>query len=141
MNGLVLPTNAFQVITWVLFAFYIGFFYALVFLYLSDVGRIVSGVIFGIFSVATIVAAVVAMAKDPADPLIYQAVTLDPVSAASSGMLYCQRCQVYVHESSKHCTVCRKCVHRFDHHCMWLNTCVGSGTYRYEPPSRAVWTE
>jgi len=129
-TGFTWPSNVFQVVSWVLFFFFIAFFYALTFLYLNTDERVAAGVLFGVAAVTTLVAAVVATAVDPADPAIYHTAPQDAVACSTAGMLYCQRCESFVHESSKHCTVCSKCVHRFDHHCMWLNTCVGSITYR-----------
>ena len=44
--------------------------------------------------------------------------------------LYCEACQMYVNESTKHCSRCEECIEGFDHHCKWLNKCIGRDNYR-----------
>lgn len=44
---------------------------------------------------------------------------------------YCQICEFYVQDGSKHCRTCNKCVEGFDHHCQWLNNCIGRDNYEY----------
>ena len=43
--------------------------------------------------------------------------------------LYCNICNVYVNERTKHCGQCNRCCADFDHHCKWLNNCIGSKNY------------
>jgi palmitoyltransferase len=43
--------------------------------------------------------------------------------------LWCQLCNCYVNETSKHCGACNRCSYEFDHHCNWLNTCVAHNNY------------
>ena len=42
---------------------------------------------------------------------------------------YCDVCQAYVSDRSKHCGDCNRCVELFDHHCKWMNNCVGAKNY------------
>lgn len=129
-NGFTLPTNLFQVASWVLYAGFIASFYALFNLYPDTTGRAIWGTLFGVAAAATGIFAVIATAKDPADQRIYAPAGL-PSTAVVPGHLYCNMCQRHVHETSKHCASCLKCVENFDHHCIWLNSCVGARTYKY----------
>lgn len=42
---------------------------------------------------------------------------------------YCDVCDAYVGDRSKHCGDCNRCVELFDHHCKWMNNCVGAKNY------------
>ena len=44
--------------------------------------------------------------------------------------LYCNVCEAYVMERTKHCGPCNRCCEEFDHHCKWLNNCVGYANYQ-----------
>ena len=44
--------------------------------------------------------------------------------------LYCNICDAYVQERTKHCGSCNRCCEEFDHHCNWLNNCIGTANYR-----------
>jgi palmitoyltransferase len=43
---------------------------------------------------------------------------------------YCDVCESYVGDRSKHCGDCNRCVDVFDHHCKWMNNCVGEKNYK-----------
>ena len=43
--------------------------------------------------------------------------------------LFCNLCNMYVSEQTKHCKSCDRCCEGFDHHCEWLNYCVGIANY------------
>lgn len=42
---------------------------------------------------------------------------------------FCDVCDSYVGDWSKHCGDCNRCVDVFDHHCKWMNNCVGKRNY------------
>ena len=44
--------------------------------------------------------------------------------------LYCNICDSYVQERTKHCGSCNRCCEEFDHHCNWLNNCIGTANYK-----------
>jgi hypothetical protein len=129
-NGLAWPLHPFQVMSWLLFALFVACFYTLFNMYLNTGGRIAAGIVFGLFTAGTLVAAGVCTITDPADASIYAPRTHGPRDVVP-GHLYCYRCELHVHEQSKHCTICMKCVDNFDHHCIWLNNCVGTANYRW----------
>ncbi|CAD8053009.1 unnamed protein product [Paramecium primaurelia] len=43
---------------------------------------------------------------------------------------YCDICEAYVKENTKHCKHCNRCCQDFDHHCKWVNNCVGILNYK-----------
>ncbi|CAK74064.1 unnamed protein product (macronuclear) [Paramecium tetraurelia] len=43
---------------------------------------------------------------------------------------YCDICDAYVKENTKHCKHCNRCSQEFDHHCKWVNNCVGNKNYK-----------
>lgn len=131
-SGFSLPSNAFQIGSWVVFAALTAFFYAWLFLFLQRTERIALGIAFGVLSLATGGMALAATGIDPADRLIYDAATQNRhPREVPPGHLHCYRCSHAVKQSSKHCSVCEKCVEGFDHHCVWLNNCIGTHNYRY----------
>jgi hypothetical protein len=42
---------------------------------------------------------------------------------------YCDNCNAFVSNNSKHCGYCNRCTSRFDHHCKWINNCIGGANY------------
>ncbi|CAD8076929.1 unnamed protein product [Paramecium primaurelia] len=42
---------------------------------------------------------------------------------------YCDICEAYVKENTKHCKHCNRCCQDFDHHCKWVNNCIGKINY------------
>ncbi|CAD8079212.1 unnamed protein product [Paramecium primaurelia] len=42
---------------------------------------------------------------------------------------FCEICDAYVQEHTKHCKNCNRCCQGFDHHCKWINNCVGNLNY------------
>ncbi|CAK63588.1 unnamed protein product (macronuclear) [Paramecium tetraurelia] len=43
---------------------------------------------------------------------------------------YCDICEAYVKENTKHCKHCNRCCQDFDHHCKWVNNCIGDLNYK-----------
>ncbi|CAD8082900.1 unnamed protein product [Paramecium sonneborni] len=43
---------------------------------------------------------------------------------------YCDICEAYVKENTKHCKHCNRCCQDFDHHCKWVNNCIGKLNYK-----------
>lgn len=109
VNGLSRPLHPMQMLSWVLFASFVGTFYSLFFASLDTAGRIAAGIVFGACAVGTAVSAGLATSTDPADPAIFET---EPTEETSQ--LYCYSCQRHVREASKHCTVCHKCIDVFD---------------------------
>ena len=71
---------------------------------------------------------------DPTDPLVHEY-----RNCRNSGIpfenldykFYCEICDSWVNNNSKHCVRCRRCVKDFDHHCKWINNCIGGLNYKY----------
>ncbi|XP_076009992.1 palmitoyltransferase ZDHHC11 isoform X2 [Genypterus blacodes] len=137
INGWSWPPQAFQVVAWIVFAYFgvviFGIYIPLIPLPWNHVAYGLTGVLFAVHLVTHIAA----VSIDPAD---------DNVRAKhnySSPMprfdrkeqphviqnLHCYLCDVKVGPKVKHCGVCNKCVADFDHHCKWLNNCVGGRNY------------
>jgi len=123
VDGFHSPAHPFQLASWLLYFSFVASFYALFLSPLDGAGRIAAGVVYGIFALLTLVGAVSATARNPADPLIYSP---DPLNL---GLYYCYRCKKNVQPSSKHCTICRKCVDVFDRAFLVLRLCFGSPSY------------
>jgi hypothetical protein len=77
-NGLTLPLQPFQIISWLLFILFVAVFYTLVFLYPGTVGRAVAGALFGVLTLLTALAAGAATTINPADVKIYGDSPQDP---------------------------------------------------------------
>ena len=64
------------------------------------------------------------MLADPTDrSVLYSRELLKKgiVPERGSRKFYCEVCESYVNERTKHCGSCNRCVELFDHHCKWLN--------------------
>lgn len=69
---------------------------------------------------------------DPVDPILltYRNGNREEILPVINDCLYCDTCNSYVMETSRHCKICNRCVHHFDHHCGWINNCIGSDNYK-----------
>ena len=88
--------------------------------------------------VLTVYYAYVCTGTDPTDILVrrqrelnYRREVFRPVWDDTEDVmdLYCNVCDAYVMERTKHCGPCNRCCEEFDHHCKWLNTCIGYANY------------
>lgn len=75
-----------------------------------------------------------ATAADPTDPTILKQREMKEAGLKFDGSGYkffCEVCEAYVNDHSKHCGSCNRCVNNFDHHCRWLNNCIGAANYQF----------
>jgi hypothetical protein len=109
VDGFTWPPHNFQLSSWALFIGFVGSFFALFLAPLEEGARVAAGCVYGVLAALTLVGALTATGKNPADPLIYAASPPEGLT-----LHYCYRCKKNVQPSSKHCTICRKCVDVFD---------------------------
>lgn len=87
------------------------------------------------FGVIVLVSGAICSATNPTDVVVYhykwskldKSVLFD---TDFSQNCYCEHCDSFCANKSKHCKVCNRCAASFDHHCIWINNCVGSSNYR-----------
>ena len=74
-----------------------------------------------------VLAAVKVSLIDPVDSILleYRNGDQQKVISMLDHCLYCDTCNSYVQNTSKHCRLCNRCVDKFDHHCKWVNNCIG----------------
>jgi len=132
INGLHRPFDTLQVLSWVLFLFFLIHFAAITEPILPFPINCILGPVYLACAVASIVFNVLSAHSNASDP--GTATKLDDIKLACgdrpAGQTACYLCRAYVDRSSKHCRSCNKCVLGFDHHCKWLNNCVGILNYR-----------
>lgn len=93
---------------------------------------VICSITYFVLSVMVVVSAVKATISDPSDPTIelHRIAQARGVRFDSSKYEYfCDVCDTFVEDSSKHCGACNRCVNKFDHHCKYLNNCVGAKNY------------
>ncbi|XP_054626477.1 palmitoyltransferase ZDHHC1 [Dunckerocampus dactyliophorus] len=136
-NGWSWPPHPFQLLAWLLYAFFaimgLGVFVPLLPTHWTPAGYICTSIMFA----CHLCAHVMAVSIDPADCNVRAKSRKGPVPAFDRSKhahvienCHCYLCQVDVGPKSKHCSACNKCVANFDHHCRWLNNCVGSRNYK-----------
>ncbi|XP_061878885.1 LOW QUALITY PROTEIN: palmitoyltransferase ZDHHC1 [Entelurus aequoreus] len=136
-NGWSWPPHPFQLLAWLLYAFFaimgLGVFVPLLPAHWIPAGYICTSIMF----TCHLCVHVMAVSVDPADRNIRTKSHKGPVPAFDRSKhahvienCHCYLCQVDVGPKSKHCSACNKCVANFDHHCRWLNNCVGSRNYK-----------
>ena len=94
---------------------------------------VICSFLYFVLSVAVAVLAIKATAADPSDPTILQHRIAQAKGArfdSSSYEFFCDVCDTFVEDTSKHCGACTRCVNKFDHHCKYLNNCVGAKNYK-----------
>ena len=129
VNGFSWPYHPFQIISWI--AFIIGdvVYFAIIFpilLPLWSVLFIILSCIYFILTISIIVFALKAMKWNPTDNnvlLTRKQLSCGQFPEQGDFKYFCEICNSYVSEKSKHWGDCNKCVESFDHHCKWLNSC------------------
>ena len=130
-NGFETPLDRLQILSYVLFAFMISSFYALLVpLTVEPSVRIALIVLYSALLLCLIYGAFTSSKIDPVDKTVNAQLQQTPREMGPGELLYCCFCKCKVHKRSKHCRVCNKCIGNFDHHCKWLNNCIGGENYR-----------
>jgi len=138
-NGFSKPYAGLQILTWLLFLFFIvGYtLLPLIAFTSSSLFSLISNII---LSLAVFLGATygvynggLACATDPIDKHLKEHLDRDAKgrTQGSDTKSFCWVCQVHVAKTSKHCRFCSKCCDGFDHHCVYLNTCIGAANYKY----------
>lgn len=118
-NGLSLPLDPLQVMTWFIAASPLISFFAIQFPFLPRTQTYFWIVIFFVCYIAGIVLFVIATFCEH---------RLPPPSSPDH-VYFCRYCKEGVPLSAKHCRMCNKCRCGFDHHCRFINNCVTSSNY------------
>jgi hypothetical protein len=94
---------------------------------------IVFSIIYGVSTIILIIFSALSSCLDPTDPIIidYRNCLKEGKAFDSNNCYYCETCQSYCNQTSKHCKICERCVNVFDHHCIWINNCIGEKNYNY----------
>ena len=122
-----------QIASYVVIAIETAFFYAFVQPnFTSSTPQIIFITLYSLSVVALIITTVICSCVDPSDNVMIECKkgNHSKFSNQLNMLLYCDYCQSYVAENSRHCRQCDRCVENFDHHCMWINNCVGSKNYK-----------
>ncbi|XP_039746790.1 palmitoyltransferase ZDHHC1 [Pararge aegeria] len=136
LNGLQLPLNYLQVISWVVFLITALFnFVVLIQIQFNEL-RLVALIVYVILYVFHIISHLVALLLDPGETDIrkQEINTLPEFDRTIHAHVIengrCHLCNINTStRKTKHCGICNKCVDHFDHHCKWLNNCVGQRNY------------
>ena len=138
INGLQMPWDILQMITWLLFPIILTQYYAFLYFLLWDYFalKIFLTALFSLLALSSSISGYLTCSIDPADDSLCSnprnsTSSHERVDSENNNSLYCYICETNVHITSKHCRFCDKCVVNFDHHCKWLNTCIGRKNYRY----------
>ena len=94
---------------------------------------ILIGIIYAALSLAVILVGIKATLTDPTDQnVVYERKMrkLGQEVVDADLEYFCDVCDSFVSDRSKHCGDCNRCVDLFDHHCKWLNNCVGAKNYK-----------
>ncbi|CAI2373842.1 unnamed protein product [Moneuplotes crassus] len=135
-HGLKWPYHPVQVLSWIFYVVNLGSYYVVILpciLSLSFVTIFVLSIVYAFINIGVLFYAIKAMWCNPTDLEVLKSREL-----MSKGIIpekgkltfFCQVCESYVSERSKHCGSCNRCVENFDHHCKWLNNCIGGKNYK-----------
>jgi hypothetical protein len=87
--------------------------------------RMISLLIFNLFSLMTVITHIKAMFTNPGFvPIPFTNEKYIKEVIENYG-LYCSKCKNNRPFRSHHCKICKKCVLKMDHHCQWIANCVG----------------
>jgi hypothetical protein len=136
-HGMTWPLHPFQVSAWIVFSsdFLIFFFIIVPALFHTSHWSfaMLMGLLYFVVSLGVVLFGLKATLTDPTD---WNVVFERKMRAEGKVVLdneeleyYCDVCEAYVGDWSKHCGDCNRCVELFDHHCKWMNNCVGAKNY------------
>lgn len=129
-TGFNLPLSYQQVLSWVLFLYWLICYTLLIPLYNLEAKISLS---FSILILAlTIIYLNIKISKsDPTDPFVdkFKRTVAQNLPFLEEFSNFCALCGTPVQDQSKHCMVCYRCVDKFDHHCTWVNNCIGQQNY------------
>ena len=137
LNGFTPPLNRYQLISWV---YFISSFWVFVFLdipanlYFFQKYMILWLCIFGILSLGVTVFAFLTTKLDPTDRNVkyekeWKRNGVEPKEFLDLNF-FCDVCDVFVHDRTKHWGDWNRWWELFDHHWVWLNNWVGAKNYR-----------
>ena len=97
-------------------------------------------IVFYAFGFTGMVISTVRVTKsDPTDPTVAFVRYLNNLPVAdqnnyseyvqSRASMFCNICETFVMEKSKHCVECNRCCAEFDHHCRWVSNDIGGLNY------------
>jgi len=137
-HGLVWPWHPQQVGTWVTTTILVLTFYLFLVpgtLYIHKAYSIVIWVVYGLLLGGVFIYWLKSTLSDPTDRnVIYERqCRKEKIEVEENDELeyFCDVCEAFVHDRTKHCGDCNRCVDLFDHHCKWLNNCIGGKNYSY----------
>lgn len=130
-HGLSTWINKYQFLSWAVFVYNFGIFmffltpatwYLLplaIIMLIAYISLTILIVIFGLISILV----------DPTDPRVSYEVSwrikgIEPIEDPSY-IYFCDVCESFVNQKTKHWGDWNRCWENFDHHCIWLNNCVG----------------
>lgn len=118
-NGLSLPLDPLQVMTWFVTATPAISFFAIQFPFLPRTQTYFWTAIFLVCYISGIILFVIATLCEH---------RLPPITS-SDHAYFCKYCRENVPITAKHCRMCNKCRCGFDHHCKFINNCVTQSNY------------
>ncbi|CAI2362346.1 unnamed protein product [Moneuplotes crassus] len=135
-HGLMSPLHPQQVGTWVVMTILVLSFYLFLVpgtYYIGTGFAVFIGLVYGSLLIGVVIFCLRATLTDPTDRnvLYERQCRKEGVEAEENDELefFCDVCEAYVHERTKHCGECNRCSDLFDHHCKWLNNCIGGKNY------------
>lgn len=135
-HGMMWPWHPQQVSTWITFLVLVTTFYLILLpgtYYIHLAWVIAIAAIYGVLVIGVIIYASKATLTDPTDRnVVYERqCRKEGVEPEENEELeyFCDVCEAFVHDRTKHWGDCNRWVDLFDHHCKWLNNCIGGANY------------